>query len=131
MQIQKLAAFSALCLFLAHSAAAPKSPVLRVKVLDARTVVVHGTNFPSAKLLVSADMDMPHASVACYSEFMRVAIPEKGGFEVVINPSKISDCDFSCGREPVGYVVTASDVNDAVLAQTKFACVPRRAVTGK
>src|SRR5437870_2330818 len=50
------------------------APTLQLQVLDAKTVVVRGSGFPDERLLVSADMNVPHASVACYTDFTRVAL---------------------------------------------------------
>src|SRR3954471_18229927 len=72
------------------------APTLAVRVLDPKRVVVRGAGFPDEKLLVSADMDVPHASVACYTDFTRVALVRGAAFEVTLNPSH---CDFRCSRD--------------------------------
>jgi hypothetical protein len=100
------------------------APTLQVEVLDAKTVVVRGKGFPDDRLLVSADMDIPHASVACYTDFTRVALVKGGAFEAIINPGK---CDFRCSRDRSGYLVSVDTLGGMTLAEVKFPCVPARA----
>jgi hypothetical protein len=78
-----MCAFPALvALLMGNASSAAGASVLQVKAHDAKTVIVHGKGFPDEKLLVSADMDMPHASVACYTDLTRVALVKGGEFEI-------------------------------------------------
>jgi hypothetical protein len=115
---------AALALLLMVSAPwAAAAPTLQVKVLSAKTLVVHGQGFPDERLLVSADMDTPHASVACYTDFTRVALVKGGEFEAAINPR---ECDFRCSRDRSGYIVSVETLGGTTLAEARFPCVPAR-----
>lgn len=121
-----MCAFPALvALLMSNASSAAGASVLQVKAHDAKTVIVHGKGFPDEKLLVSADMDMPHASVACYTDLTRVALVKDGEFEVAINPR---ECDFLCSRDRSGYVVSVETLSGTTLAEAKFACVSPRQV---
>ena len=116
--------FAALAAVLAaNPSSAADMPSISVKALDDKTVVVRGAGFQQDRLLVSADDDMPHASVACRSDFTRIALVKGGAFEVTINPSAASGCRFSCGREPSGYIVAVETWDGKALAEAKFPCV--------
>jgi hypothetical protein len=110
-------------LLVAEISFAAGAPALDVTVLDAKTIVVRGKAFRDERLLVSADMDVPHASVACYTDFTRVALARNGAFETTINPAK---CDFRCSRDRSGYLVSVEGLGGTTLAQARFACAPAR-----
>jgi hypothetical protein len=129
MRTLRLCAFSALAyLFVGDASSAAGAPTLQVKVLDAKTVVVRGRGFPDEKLLVSADMDIPHASVACYTDFTRVALVKGDEFEATINARH---CNFRCSRDRSGYVVSVETLGGRYLAEAKFPCVLPRVGTNK
>jgi hypothetical protein len=107
-------------LFVGNASSAAEAPTLQVKVLDAKTVAVRGKGFPDERLLVSADMDIPHASVACYTDFTRVALVKGDEFEATINARQ---CDFRCSRDRSGYVVSVETLGGRTLAEAKFPCV--------
>ncbi|MES2186279.1 MAG: hypothetical protein V4505_17130 [Pseudomonadota bacterium] len=113
------------------AAPAPGHATLRLHVRDAHTVVVRGQGFPEGRLRVHADLDEPHASVACNAEFQRFAVVKNGRFETTIRPGRLSDCDFLCGGEPEHFVVTVEAPGGARLAARKFACVGPRAGRGR
>jgi hypothetical protein len=121
MRTLRLCVFPALAyLFVGNASSATEAPTLQVKVLDAKTVAVRGKGFPDERLLVSADMDIPHASVACYTDFTRVALVKGDEFEATINARQ---CDFRCSRDRSGYVVSVETLGGRTLAEAKFPCV--------
>jgi hypothetical protein len=121
MRNLRLCVFAALSyLLVGNASSAAEAPTLQLKLLDAKTVVVRGRGFPDERLLVSADMDVPHASMACYTDFTRVALVQGDKFEVTINARQ---CNFRCSRDRSGYVVTVETVGGRTLAEAKFPCV--------
>jgi hypothetical protein len=107
-------------------AAEPVHPRLSAALLDAHRLRVQGEGFPpGSRVVLSADSDTPHASVACYSDFTRIALPKEGRFDLVINTDPRSGCDFSCGAEPEAWVVTAEAMDGQPLAQSaRVPCQP-------
>ena len=126
MRNLRLCVFPALaCLFLGNASSGAEAPTLQVKVLDAKTVVVRGRGFPDERLLVSAGVNAPHASVACYTDLTRVALVKGGQFEATINPRQ--QCNFRCSPDRSGYLVSVETLEDRTLAEAKFPCVLPRA----
>jgi hypothetical protein len=111
-------------LLLGNASSAAEAPTLQVKVVDAKTVVVRGRGFPDERLLVSATPNIPHASVACYTDFTRVALVKGDAFEATINARQ---CNFRCSRDRADYVVFVENLDGRTLAEAKFPCVLPRA----